>query len=132
MSGILMASGISSIVFVIGIVMCTLSKPLSEWNNSGQIIVAVSGVLSLGLFFGSMMNVHESTYTYIEPITITKTADGFTIVSYNNPELKTLISDKANIYICDNTNLIVEIKKGLNVWDKSVSETATVQKHKCE
>lgn len=130
MSGILIALMISVIVFIIGIIILYNSKRWSEGELLGQIMLFIGGVTSGTLLMASLLGNFKTSCEYLEPVTVTKTTDGFTVVSYKNPELQSITSDKGNVYLADNTNLVVEITNKFNAWNILGSSTHTITMRK--
>ena len=103
----------SLVTFILGIIGFNLSKRCSHLEEAcAGVITATIMIMAGCLIFGTITP--KRTYQEIHtPHTITKTTNGYTIVSYYGIVANT---DKAPIYLEPNSNIVIKATQTYNHW----------------
>jgi len=111
-------------VSLLGIALGIGLMIISDWNWNSRVYRYGQGLLVfaiiVGLFSGAIgtLRTHSVDYEYITPVTITKTADGFTIASYSEGIVS---SDKTVFHLEDKTNIFIQISVQRDDWGLKVN-----------
>lgn len=125
MSGLIVFMIISAFLVGVGALVFASSKN-DGWLLTGIVMMIICGTCWFVSFMNSFSLVYKTTCEYITPNTITKTSDGITVASFRQVNTKAITSDKADIYLTDNTNLVIMIEHKMNHWNKEIETTHAI------